>query len=49
MNVKPPPSDRQPELFDLVPDKPLTRPGEARTRYGRVVEVLFHRSIEPWV
>ena len=40
MNVKPPPHCRQPELFDFIPDKPLTRPGEARTRYGRVVEEI---------
>lgn len=39
MTVKPPPSHIQQDLgFELLPDKRLTAPGEARTRYGKVVE-----------
>lgn len=41
MTVKPPPTASQPPLFDLLPDKPLTTPGESRTRYGRVVEEIM--------
>lgn len=40
MTVKPPPSHWQPELLPVLPDKPLTKNGEARTRYGRVVEEM---------
>jgi hypothetical protein len=40
MTIKPPPSHEQPMLFDVLPDKPLLAPGEARTRYGKVVEEI---------
>jgi hypothetical protein len=40
MTVKSPPTHYQPDLLTVIPDKPLTRSGEARTRYGRVVEEI---------
>lgn len=40
MTVKPPPPFWQPSLIDVLPDKPISRNGEARTRYGRVVEEI---------
>lgn len=40
MTVKPPPSHWQPDLISVLPDKPITKNGEARTRYGRVVEEI---------
>ena len=40
MTIKPPPSFYQPSLLDVLPDKPLTKNGEARTRYGKVVETI---------
>lgn len=41
--VKPPPSYTQDDLFpELVPDKPLGRTGEARTRYGEVVNLAVN-------
>ena len=38
LTVKPPPDAYQPWLLDVIPDKPLNKNGEARTRYGRIVE-----------
>lgn len=40
LSIKPPPSHEQPMLLDVKPDKPLTKNGEARTRYGKVVEEI---------
>lgn len=40
MTCKPPPTHWQPNLLDVMPDKPITKNGEARTRYGRVVEEI---------
>lgn len=40
LTVKPPPTHTQIPLIDLLPDKPITRAAEARTRYGRIVEEI---------
>lgn len=40
MLVKPPPAAVQRSLFDILPDKPLTTPGESRARYGRIAEEI---------
>lgn len=41
MTIKTAPTHQQSELFpDLLPDKPISKNGEARTRYGRVVEEI---------
>ncbi len=40
MTIKPPSTHWQPDLLDVLPDKPLRKPGEARTRYGKVVEEI---------
>jgi len=45
MTIKPPPSHYQPNLLDVLPDKPLTKNGEARTRYGQVVESIVTRML----
>ena len=40
MTLKPAPTHWQPDLIPVMPDKPITKNGEARTRYGRVVEEI---------
>ena len=40
MTLKTPPTHWQPDLLSVLPDKPITKNGEARTRYGRVVEEI---------
>jgi len=40
VTIKPPPTHWQPNLLDVVPDKRIEHPGEARTRYGQVVEQI---------
>ena len=40
ITVKPPPTEFQEMLFDIIPDKKLGTNGEARTRYGRIVEEI---------
>lgn len=46
MTLKLLPSHAQLSLFDLMPDKPLTTPGESRTRYGRVVEEIAEALLD---
>lgn len=38
VTIKPPPSHVQLPLLEVAPDKPISRAGEARTRYGKIVE-----------
>lgn len=43
LTIKQPPAFKDVELFpDLIPDKPITRPGEARTRYGEIVNEIVN-------
>lgn len=45
MTIKPPPTHYQPDLLEVLPDKPITKNGEARTRYGQVVETIVTRLL----
>lgn len=42
MTVKLPPTHVQQSLFTVLPDKPISKPGEARTRYGAVVNEIVN-------
>lgn len=42
MTIKHPPLLAQPPLFEMVPDKPIRKPGEARTRFGAVVNEIVN-------
>lgn len=45
MTVKQPPTSVQIPLFEILPDKKLSTNGEARTRYGRIVEEIVISSL----
>ncbi len=45
MTIKPPASAEQPLLLEVNPDKPLRTAGEARARYGAVVEEIVCKAL----
>lgn len=42
MTIKLPPLFIQPALFEMLPDKPIHKPGEARTRFGACVNEIVN-------